>query len=211
MLGCGGAITKLVQGGYEAYTLILGEGVTSRDIKRNTDERRDEIDKLKRQAEQANKIIGVKEVFFSDFPDNRLDSVPLLDIIKEIESVKNKIQPTIVFTHYDGDLNIDHQITYRAAVTAFRPLNNETVKEMYSFEVPSSTEWSGSGGFTPDVYFDVTPTFACKLEAMKAYESELREYPHPRSIGGLEVMARNRGISIGVNYAEVFKCVRIIR
>ena len=147
VLGCGGAITKLAKEDYIIYTLILGEGVTSRDASRNTNKRLNEILDLRKSAIKANKILGVKEVFFKDFPDNRFDTVSLLDIVKAIEKAKSKIKPDIIFTHYEKDLNIDHQLTYKAVITATRPLRGETVKEIYSFEVLSSTEWNYPNSF----------------------------------------------------------------
>jgi len=210
VLGCGGTVAKLVEKGYEAFTLILGEGVTSRDVKRKREIRENEIMSLKQQVLEANKILGVKEVFTFDFPDNRFDSVDLLDIVKTIEKIKNEVKPEIVFTHYEYDLNIDHQITYKAVMTAFRPLREETVKKIYSFEVLSSTEWSYTQGFIPNVYFNIEDTIEKKIEAMRKYKNELRDYPHPRSIEGIKIKAQQRGLEVGLKYAEAFKLVREI-
>lgn len=208
VLGCGGTVARLVKEGHEAYTLILGEGITSRDHKRNKRLREGELKELKNQALLANSIVGVKEVFFYDLPDNRFDTVPFLDIVKKIEEIKNKIKPSIIFTHFPNDLNIDHRITYQAVITATRPTKDETVREIYSCEILSSTEWNYPLSFNPDVYFDITTTFNSKLEAIKKYASELRDYPHPRSLKGVEVLARYRGMQVGREYAEAFKTVR---
>ena len=166
VFGCGCTVSRLVREGYEAYSLILGEGVTSRDEKRNREERLVEIEELKKQVNEANRIIGVKEVSLYDFPDNRFDTVPLLDIVKVIENVKNKLQPDIVLTNYENDLNIDHQITYKAVLTATRPMKEECVKELYSFEVLSSTEWNYPLSFSPDVFFDISDYIEYKMKAM---------------------------------------------
>jgi LmbE family N-acetylglucosaminyl deacetylase len=211
VLGCGGTVARLVKEGYQAYTLILGEGITSRDEKRDRAKRETEIQKLKDQAKKANKIIGVEEVFMYDFPDNRFDTVPLLDIVKVIEKIKNDIKPDIIFTHYGKDLNIDHQITYKAVITATRPVVGEPVKEIYSFEVPSSTEWNFPLSFSPDVFFDISETMDIKIKALEEYKTELREYPHPRSLEGIKINAQSWGLKIGVKYAEVFKCIRVIK
>jgi LmbE family N-acetylglucosaminyl deacetylase len=211
VLGCGGTVARLVKEGYQAYTLILGEGITSRDEKRDRAKRETEIQKLRDQAKKANKIIGVEEVFMYDFPDNRFDTVPLLDIVKVIEKIKNDIKPDIIFTHYGKDLNIDHQITYKAVITATRPVVGEPVKEIYSFEVPSSTEWNFPLSFSPDVFFDISETIDIKIKALEEYKTELREYPHPRSLEGIKINAQSWGLKIGVKYAEVFKCIRIIK
>jgi LmbE family N-acetylglucosaminyl deacetylase len=211
VLGCGGTVARLVKEGYQVYTLILGEGITSRDEKRDHAKRETEIQKLKDQAKKANKIIGVEEVFMYDFPDNRFDTVPLLDIVKVIEKIKNDIKPDIIFTHYGKDLNIDHQITYKAVITATRPVVGEPVKEIYSFEVPSSTEWNFPLSFSPNVFFDISETMDIKIKALEEYKTELREYPHPRSLEGIKINAQSWGLKIGVKYAEVFKCIRVIK
>ncbi len=211
VLGCGGTITRLVKEGHEAYTLVLGEGITSRDASRQREKREQELVQLKKQVQEANAVIGIKEVFTVDFPDNRFDSVPLLEIVKVIETIKNKIKPGIVFTHAEHDLNIDHQITYRAVLTAMRPIAGETVKEIYSFEVQSSTEWNFPLRFSPDVFFDISETIDIKLAAMEKYRSELREYPHPRSIKGIRLNAEHWGMKTGLKYAEAFKLVRMLK
>jgi len=211
ILGCGGTIARLVKEGGTVYTLILGEGVTSRDEKRDREGRRKEIKELKKEIRKANFIIGVKEVFTYDFPDNRFDSVPLLDIVKIIEKIKNKTKPDVIFTHYEKDLNIDHRITYEAVIAATRPLLNETVKEIYSFEVLSSTEWCYPLTFLPDVFFEITDTLQLKLNAIKEYKIELKDFPHPRSLDGVKINAKYWGIRVGIRYAEAFKIVRLIR
>ncbi|MEQ9716419.1 MAG: PIG-L deacetylase family protein [Candidatus Asgardarchaeum sp.] len=211
VLGCGGTVTRLSKEGHAIYILILGEGVTSRDNIRNRKKRENEIIDLKNYAEKANAILGVKEVFFRDFPDNRFDTVPLLDIVKVIEKIKNNIKPEIIFTHYEKDLNIDHQITYKAVITATRPIKGETVKEIYSFELPSSTEWNYPLSFSPNVFYDISETINVKLRALKEYKTELREYPHPRSLEGVKLNAKYWGMKVGLKHAEAYKVVRILK
>lgn len=211
ILGCGGAIARLIKERYEAYTLILGEGVTSRDEKRDTQKRKREIRQLKQQAEKANKIIGVKKIFLYDFPDNRFDTIPLLDIVKVIEKIKEEVKPDKIFTHYENDLNVDHEITYKAVITAARPLPDETVKEIYSFESLSSIEYNYPLSFLPNVFFDIGGTMEIKLKAIKEYISELKEFPHPRSLEGIRLNAKMWGMKVGLGYAEAFKLVRAIK
>ena len=191
--------------------LILGEGITSRDKKRERAKREKEIRELKEQIHKANRIIGVKKVFIYDFPDNRFDTVPLLDIVKVIENIKDKVKPDIIFTHYEKDLNIDHKITYQAVITATRPLPDETVKEIYSFEILSSTEWGYPLNFSPNVFFDIAETIDLKLKAMAKYKTELREFPHPRSLESIRLNAQLWGMKAGLKYAEAFKVVRMIK
>jgi LmbE family N-acetylglucosaminyl deacetylase len=211
VLGCFGTVARLIKEGYEAYTLILGEGKTSRDEKRDIEEKLNEISLLNDEIKLANEIIGIKKVFVESFPDNRFDGVDLLDIIKVVSKVKEEVQPDIIFTHYEHDLNIDHQTTYKAVITSTRPMEDECVKEIYSFEILSSTEWNYPLSFSPDTFFDISTTINKKIEAMKEYTSELCFYPHPRSLEGIELNAKYQGMRVGKKYVEAFKSIRILR
>jgi len=211
ILGCGGTVARLVKEGFSAYCLILGEGVTSRDKQRDPKRRQKMLNNLKKHAHKANRIIGVKKLFMYDLPDNRFDSVQFLDIVKIIESIKNSIKPHIIFTHHSKDLNIDHQITYKAVITATRPLVKETVKEIYSFEVISSSEWNFPEVFSPAVFFNISDTIGLKLKALKEYKSEIKTWPHPRSLRGVKICAELWGMKSGLGFAEAFKCVRYMK
>lgn len=210
ILGCGGTIAHLIGEGHRVTTLILGEGVTGRDEKRNRQKRRQEISALKKQVERANRILGVRNIFMRDFPDNRFDTIPLLEVVKSIEKVKDDVNPSIIFTHYRDDLNIDHRVIYNAVITAARPLPDTQVTKIYSFEVLSSTEYSYPVTFSPDTFFDITNVIALKLEALAEYKGEIRNYPHPRSAEGVKVSAQNWGIRCGRHFAEAFVTVRCI-
>ena len=135
----------------------------------------------------------------------------MIDIVKVISKVKDEIRPDIIFTHFENNLNIDHQITYKAVLTATRPMQNEPVKEIYSFEILSSTEWNYPLSFSPDIFFDTEDTLDLKLKAMREYKSELKEYPHPRSLDGIELNAKYNGMRVGKKYVEAFKSVRVIK
>lgn len=208
ILGCGGTIARLSKEGHEIYSLILAEGITSRDPQRNRPGRKKEIKHLKASMHKANKIAGTREVFDFDYPDNRFDTVPFLDIVKTIEDICGRVKPNIIFTHHKNDLNIDHQITCKAVMTATRPQPGDRIQEVYAFEVLSSTEWSFPLSFSPNVYFDIGSSFKLKCKAMKAYETELREYPHPRSLEGIEANARLWGMKSGLKLAEAFELIR---
>ncbi len=210
VLGCFGTISKLIEQGNEAYTLILGEGKTSRVFNRNEIDNK-EFEILEDEALKANQSIGIKELFREKFPDNRFDNVPLLDIIKSIEKIKNKIKPDMIFTHFHNDLNIDHQITFKAVLTATRPLSYESVKEIYSFEVLSSTEWNFPTLFSPNVFIDIDQNLEQKLKAMSFYKSKLCEFPHPRSLEGIKLQAKMQGLRVGLKNAEAFKLIRAIK
>jgi LmbE family N-acetylglucosaminyl deacetylase len=211
VLGCFGTVARLIKQGYEAYTLILGEGKTSRDESRIVENKKDEIEVLNSEIQKANDIIGVKKVFVESFPDNRFDSVDLLDIIKVVSKVKEEVKPDIIFTHYEHDLNIDHQITYKAVITATRPMEDEPVSEIYSFEILSSTEWNYPLSFSPDIFYDISETIDLKVNAMKEYKSELCEYPHPRSLEGIELNAKYHAMRVGKRYVEAFKSIRVLK
>ena len=209
VLGCGATIAKMAKKGHEIYTLILGEGKTAR-----SEYKPEDLEVLDREIKEANEILGVKEIFVEKFPDNRFDSVDILDIIKKIEEYKFKIMPDIVFTHHFGDINIDHQVTYKALLTATRPIKSEIISEIYSFEIPSSTEWgsfSRNDGFIPNIFEDVTETIDLKVKAMACYKSELRDYPHPRSLEHIKNMARVNGAKVGFEYCENFTLIRSLR
>lgn len=211
VLGCGGTAAKLVNNGDEVYVLILGQGAASRYENDDGEKIKGELEELRKHMYAANETMGVKEVFTDELPDNKFDTVPLLDIVKIIENIKNKIRPDIIFTHYEKDLNVDHQITYKAVITATRPLPEEKVREIYSFQTLSSTEWSYPLSFSPDVFFDISETMDLKLKALGCYKTEMREFPHPRSSEGAELNAKTWGMKVGIEYAEAFKCVRCLR
>ncbi len=213
VLGCGGVIAKHTKAGSKVYCLFLGKGKASRNLgnKSSTEKERAV---LEREAHKAAEILEISEIFFEDFPDQRYDTVPFLEIVKTIEGVKNKIKPDVIFTHHQGDLNLDHQLIFRAVLTACRPLKGETVRKLYSFEVPSSTEWgipTKENYFVPNIFIDISDVFDKKIEALKAYKSEIREYPHPRSVRGIEIIARRWGTVAGKELVEAFELIREIK
>ena len=209
ILGCGATLSKYIKKGDTAYALILGEGIVSRDENKKSENEK-KISALRRIAFRANSLLGVKKVFTCSFPDNRFDTVGLLDIIKAIEKVKQYVRPDIVFTHHKGDLNVDHMTTYKAVLTACRPMENETVKRIYSFEVPSSTEWTYPIAFTPNLFEDVSDTISDKLRALEMYKTEMRKFPHPRSREYVITNARKWAGVAGLQMAEAFEAIRII-
>jgi len=213
VLGCGGTIAKLADEGHEVYAAILGEGITSRYSQPESDDPT-QTDALKEYCRKAAKCLGIKDLFFHRLPDNQFDTVPLLDIIKIIEDIVDRVEPMTIYTHHGGDLNIDHAIVHRAVLTATRPVKNCTIKDIYAFEVASATEWSFQQFrpiFRPTVYIDITKTLDTKIQALKYYESEVRTFPHPRSPEALQATAQKWGSLVGVRYAEAFELIRSIR
>ncbi len=213
ILGVAGTVRKYVNQGAKACAVILGEGQTSRFEKRN-DAPKELVEQLHKDTYEAAEKIGYEKIYFADFPDNRFDHVDLLDIVKYIENIKNQFRPDVIYTHHGGDLNIDHQRTYEAVITATRPIKGQhIVKEIYTFETLSSSEWNFTykKPFCPNVFENITDTFEAKLAAMKCYKSELCEFPHPRSINGLQVSAQRWGSVSGCEMAEAFELVRSVK
>tara|TARA_E500000178_G_C16916091_1_gene704976 strand:- start:155 stop:829 length:675 start_codon:yes stop_codon:yes gene_type:complete len=203
ILGCGGTILKLKKKN-KFKIIFLTNGVSARSKNEN------KILKRKIECEKLFKFLKIEKPAFFDLPDNELDKVPLLKIIKKIEKVIESFKPEIVFTHYENCLNIDHQIAYQATITACRPIKNISVKKILSFEVLSSTEWGASKKktFQPNYYFKIDKEIKNKIKAMKFYKSELKKYPHSRSLKAIETLAKFRGISSGFKFAEGFILVR---
>ena len=208
VLGCGGAIAIHVASGDKVYCIFTSDGVTSRK-----DSTLGELDKRNDSATRAHLELGISKTFYLGFPDNGLDTVKLLDIVQKIESIADSIQPQIIYTHHYGDLNIDHQITHRATLTAFRPIPKSPVREIYTFEVLSSTDFQLAGDvrFTPNYFLDVSDVWSKKIKALKLYDQEMRPPPHSRSYVHIEALAKHRGLSVGLIYAEAFMLVRHIQ
>lgn len=209
VLGCGGTIAKLAANGDSVHILILGEGVTSRYSKPE-EASKEELDALHKQAEAVGASLGAKEVSLAKLPDNRFDTVPLLDIIKVIEEHIDRIKPEVVYTQHGGDLNVDHQCTFRAVMTAARPMEGSPVKRLLAYRVASSTEWAFDQfepTFRPTVFSDITDTLKKKVTAMEMYEGEARAFPHPRSPEALRAEAEYLGSVSGLKAAEVFSVI----
>ena len=207
VLGCGGTIAKFADQGHKIAVLFMTDGVSSRSYK----SKKNEAKKRKKNSEFAAEIIGISNTTQLDFPDNSIDTVPLIEIVKSIELVIDNFQPDTVFTHYLHDLNIDHSIIARATVTATRPLSVSSVKRVFGYEVNSSTEWAfGTQQFSPNYFVNISDTFEKKTDAMRAYQNELRASPHPRSIEGVSALAAYRGNSAGYQYAEAFEVYRLM-
>lgn len=209
LLGLGGTIRRLADAGKETHAVILAEGITSR-VETRDEADLNELKELREDAQKAAEVVGYSSIEFNDFPDNRMDEVDLLDIIKVVSKYIEKYDPDTIFTHHHGDLNIDHRRTCEAVLTACRPIGQYRVKRIYAFETPSSTEWNYiySEPFTPNVYFDVTRTLEAKVEGMACYRSESTSYPHPRSEEALRMLSKLRGTNVGFDMAEAFMLLR---
>jgi len=212
ILGCGGTAARLVTEGREVHFAILGEGMTSRHANRS-DTEASQIAALQAKAHVAAAKVGVKSLVLHNLPDNRLDTVPLLDVVKLVEDLVDRIRPKVIYTHHAGDLNVDHGVIHRAVLTATRPVPGQPVQQIYAFEVPSSTEWAFqriAPCFRPNVFIDITRTLEAKIAAMECYETEARKFPHPRSPEALRAIAMRWGSVAGCGAAEAFELVRLI-
>ena len=206
ILGCGGTMARYVDAGNDVKAIFVSDGVSSRANDKNKESRRE-------MSRIASNILGVEIAAFFDFPDNRLDSIPLIEIVKKIEDQVIAIRPQVVYTHHPYDLNIDHTLVYRAVMTACRPQPDSPVEEIYTFEVPSSSDWlpyAGSRGYVPNRYVDISKTLSKKLAALAEYDDEMREYPHSRSYDNVKNLAHFRGATVGLEAAEGFVVERVL-
>lgn len=215
LLGLGATMNKLIEEyNVNIHVVILGEGITSRSEVRDTKKWEKELERHKDNIIKAHLAIGYQSTSLHNFPDNRFDTVALLDIIKVIEKEKALFNPNVIFTHHGGDLNIDHQRTFEAVITSCRPMEQEGVKTIITFETPSGTEWrapSDPRHFLPNLFFCVSKkNVAAKIKGMECYEFERRNYPHPRSPQALSIVAKRWGIVVGANNVEAFCLIRSI-
>ena len=214
LLGLGASMHKLIkEEKVTTHVVILGEGITSRSDERDAIRWKNVLEKHHQNMYVAARIIGYHSVKSYDFSDNRFDSHALLDVVKVVEHEKEDFRPDIIFTHHGGDLNIDHQLTFQAVMTATRPMIEECVKAVITFETSSATEWQATCDprtFTPNLYMEVSEEdLQAKIDAMAAYQFETREFPHPRSSEALRIMAQYRGYTVGKRLAEAFQIVRM--
>jgi len=223
VLGMGGTIVKYTKNKHRIKVVFMASGIFSRrspdyinkpsySLSKRTEKiMYEQISELKKDVKKANKTMGVNELEFVDFPDNEMDKITQLEITKKIEKIITKFNPDVVYTHSKNDVNIDHRIIYEAILTATRPLSNSKIKEVYSFEVPSSTEWFFPSHFSPNVFIDITKELKTKLKAMACYKNEIRKFPHPRSMEALEAIAKRWGSVSGFYAAEPFILVRQLK
>lgn len=208
VLGCGGTMARSAAEGHEVHVLLVADGVTARCAT--------EADVMARDAAavKAAAVLGAQVPQCLALPDNRLDTLPLLDVVKKIEAVVNKIRPDAVYTHHGGDLNVDHRVVHQAVLTACRPLPGTTVKAIYGFEVLSSTEWASADDaatvFRPVRFTDISAYLDRKIEALRCYSTEMRDFPHARSYEAVEALAKLRGAHNGLAAAEGFTVLREI-
>jgi len=201
LLGVGGTVAKHALAGDEVYSAIMCEGESLRykkDVGQNT------------AIENAASVLGVKKVFKLGFPDQKLDTFSLVDIITPLEKISEEIKPNIIYCQFGGDINKDHKILFEAASVAFRPLD-PWIEEFYAYYTVSSTEWGFPRTFVPDTWIEISDTLEQKIKAFEEYQSEMRQYPHPRSSDALRYCAHFWGNQCHMDAAEAFVTVRRVQ
>ncbi|TYR80639.1 PIG-L family deacetylase [Priestia megaterium] len=199
LLGSAGTLKRFIDKGYKVVSVVTALG------------RKEEAHHIQHLGRLANKEIGIEDVIFLGHANLELEMIPRHKLTKEIEELIRKYQPSKIFTHHYGDMNIDHQVTFQAVLTAARPLPNRKPIELLTFETVSSSEWNtytNDKVFKPNYFVDITKTIDTKIEALKHYDVEMREFPHPRSYEGVKYLGRVRGMTVGVPYAEAFEIIR---
>lgn len=207
VLGCGGTIKKLAKEGNDVYLCIVTKAYTP-------DWTEEFIENRKKEVEQSKKILGIKEVFFLDLPTVKLDTIGQKDINDAISKCVEGVAPEVLYIPHRGDLNKDHGIVFESSLIVSRTKPNSSIKKVLCYETLSETEWGIpkiekiEDVFLPNIYIDISDTIEDKLEAMKCYKSELKEFPHPRSLKGITVLAEKRGMESGLKNAEAFMMVK---
>jgi LmbE family N-acetylglucosaminyl deacetylase len=186
------------------HAVVVADGATSRYEDAM-------VEVLADASKRAGEILGLASVRTCGLPDQRLDDLPLVELTQAVETVLDELRPHVVYSHFPGDVNLDHGVVARAAWTACRPYVLPQLRRFAVFETPSSTEWAWpavGAAFRPNMFSDVGSTLETKLAAMACYDSELREYPHPRSLRALAERARFWGSRVRCLAAEPFQLLR---
>lgn len=204
VLGCGGTIKKYAQAGNEVFLCVVTEAYTPDWSEKFIKERPKEIKK-------AAKILGIKKTYLLDLPTVKLDAIHQKELNQAIWAVIEEVKPRIVYLPHGGDINKDHRLVFEAALVALRPSNKTSVKKILCYETLSETaEGRSLKEFLPNIYENIDNEFKKKVEAMKIYKSEIKKFPHPRSLAMMEILAKNRGSEAGLRRAEAFMLIREI-
>lgn len=209
VLGMGGTIAKLVKEGKVVDVLIVTDGSSSQY--RDSGQLAEIIEAKKKETRNCANMLGVRDIYYGGLPDMKLDCTPHIDINQAIEKVIDKVQPDTVFTHFWGDVNMDHQNVYKSTLVTVRPVLGQVVRNLYCYRVPSSTEWTPNKDdtmFMPNYFVDIEQYAEQKYKAFACYSTELRDYPHPRSVQYLRESDKAAGLRVGMLAAEEFVMLR---
>ena len=212
VLGCGGLLSKVCDKS-KISIIFIGEGSSCRYTNLNSKEINKDIKERESASKKVAKKFNLHELEFFNLPCGRFDQVPIIEINKIIESRISKFDPDIIFTHDPYDVNNDHKIIYRSTIMSTRPNSATNVSNIFTYEVPSSSEcgFSQEGQFAPNFFVELTQLdLEEKFKALSYYGSEIRSFPFPRSFKGIEAYSRFRGMQAAVEYAEAFKLIRAI-
>lgn len=204
--GVGGTIAKHTMNGDKVFVLILTDGATCQYPGNKV-----MVGQKRKEAKRSAKILGIEKIYFFNLPDMQLDTIAHVEVNKVIEKTIARVEPDVVYTHHWGDVNKDHRVVFESTMVAVRPSFRSTIKRILLYETPSSSEWNApilTDKFIPNVYVDISETISKKIQAMEAYKSELREFPHPRSIEAVTTYAKKNGLVIAKEAAECFLLIR---
>jgi LmbE family N-acetylglucosaminyl deacetylase len=202
VLGAGGTIAKLAKQGAEIMICEVTSGTNP-----------ERVERIKSEARRAHALLGAAHTVFLELPVVRLTEHPRIEINARMCEVVKDFRPTIAFIPHMGDMHTDHRVTADAAMVALRPYEAKGLHSIYVYETLSETEWnipSAANAFIPNAWCDISDELATKLDAMRCYETQLNDFPHPRSTGALEALARYRGSTVGADAAEAFMLIRHI-
>lgn len=199
VLGVGGTIAKYAQAGHDVRVCVAANG-TGADGAVN-----------ERDGRQAHRTLGVGGSWFLNLPAMGLKDLGVVELNGYFERIVAEFQPEIAFIPHKGDIHADHSVLARSVMVALRPQYNPHLKAILAYETLSETEWgfpTADNAFLPAVWNDITSTIDCKLEAFNAYTLQRRTFPHPRSPEAVRALARLRGSTMCMDYAEAFMLMR---
>ena len=206
VLGCGGVMARHAHDGDSVHVLVVTRGIPSLYPPELVEEIRGEL-------HSALGVLGVTNTRFLEFPAPHLDSIPRYILAATIQKALEAIRPETIYIPHRGDIHYDHRAVFEAALVAARPIGECPVRRVLAYETLSETEWAapyGDDAFIPNVFVDISDFFDLKLRAMACYRSQVKHFPHPRSLEGIEALARHRGCTVNSNAAEAFVLIREI-
>jgi LmbE family N-acetylglucosaminyl deacetylase len=207
VLGVGGTMARLAHEGHDVFVAIVTHGDPSMFDPGL-------IERGRQEALQAERLLGVRETIFLDgFPAALLDTVSHAKLNEALRELLQDVEPEMLFIPFNGDIHRDHRLVFESALVASRPNSNQQAQAIYAYETLSETNWNAAPltpGFWPNTYFDISAFLDLKLEAMSIYQTQLKPFPHERSLQAIEALARVRGATVGLEAAEAFVLIRSV-
>lgn len=209
ILGCGGIMAKNQKKGIDVFVAV----VTNGHLGAPELFKKEGTKKVRLETKKAHSFLGVKKTYFLDFPALRLDTIPSYQLSIAIEKIIRNYDITDLYIPHRGDIHKDHYITFEAALVSARPINNNPVERIYVYETLSETEWATpfrDDVFIPTVFVNIEDFINKKLKAFSFYSTQIKEFPHPRSLESIENLSKYRGATVGFDRAEAFMLIRQI-